>query len=82
MEIHSPYLIFLGDAKDALAAKTGQGIVDWRPESVVGQMRLAGCGADLGVRETTINDAVRHGARTLVIGAVNPGGVLPSPRDS
>lgn len=77
MVVQAPYLIFLGDAKDALAAKTGQGIVDWRPEAVVGQMRLAGCGADLGVAELSIGEAVGRGARTFVIGAVNPGGVLP-----
>lgn len=77
MQIETPYLLFLGDAPDALAAKTGQGIVDWRPDAVAGQMRLPGCGADLGVCELTIAEAARTGARTLVIGAVNPGGVLP-----
>ena len=78
MQIETPYLLFIGDAKDALAAKTGQGIVDWRPDAVAGQMRLPGCGADLGVDELSISDAVRAGARTFVIGAVNPGGVLPA----
>ncbi len=77
MDIETPYLLFLGDARDALAAKTGQGIVDWRPDAVSGQMRLSGCGADLGVPELTISAAARAGAKTFVIGAVNPGGVLP-----
>ena len=27
-----PYLLFLGNAKDQLAAKTAQGVADWRPE--------------------------------------------------
>ena len=76
-DIRSPFLIFLGDVPDDLAAKTGQGIVDWRPEWVVGQMRLAGCGADLGVAEMGIDGACRLGARTFVVGAVNPGGRLP-----
>lgn len=78
MHIRAPYLVFLGDVGDALAAKTGQGIVDWRPEAVAGQLRLPGCGADLRVPELTIPDAVCRGARTLVVGAVNPGGVLPA----
>ena len=78
MVIERPYLLFLGDAKDALAAKTGQGIVDWRPDAVVGQMRLANCGADLGVAELSVREAAARGAKTLVIGAVNPGGVLPA----
>lgn len=75
--IATPYLIFLGDAKDALAAKTGQGIVDWRPERVLGQLRFPDCRADLGVADLSIGDAARAGARTLVIGTVSPGGVLP-----
>ena len=77
--IAAPYLLFLGDAKDALAAKTGQGIVDWRPQAVAGQLRLPGCGADLGVADLTLEEAAAQGAKTLVIGAVNPGGVLPQP---
>ncbi len=78
MRIETPYLVFLGDAKDALAAKTGQGIVDWRRESVVGQQRLPGCAADLGVADLHAAEAKRLGARTLVVGVVNPGGVVPA----
>lgn len=77
MQIRSPYLVFLGDVPDALAAKTGQGMVDWRREAVAGQLRLPGCKADLGVPELTVEQAAAGGAKTLVIGAVNPGGVLP-----
>ena len=77
MRIETPYLLFLGDARDVLAAKTGQGIVDWRPDAVAGQMRLPGCRADLGVPELTISEAAGKGAKTFVIGVVNPGGVLP-----
>ena len=77
MKIDTPYLLFIGDAKDPLAAKTGQGIVDWRPEVVVGQLRLPGGGADLGVPDLSIDEAAGRGTRTLVIGTANPGGVLP-----
>lgn len=75
--IHPPYLMFLGDVPDAMGAKTAQGIVDWRPERCVGQLRLPGCGADLGLPEMTLADASRQGVRTLVIGVANAGGVLP-----
>lgn len=75
--ITTPYLIFLGDAKDALAAKTGQGIVDWRPQWALGQLRLPGCQADLGIADLSIAQAVAQGAQTLVIGTVSPGGDLP-----
>ena len=47
--IQTPYLLFLGDAPDMLAAKVAIGIRDWRPDNVAGQLRLPGCGADLGL---------------------------------
>ena len=77
MEIRRPYLLFLGDVPDALAAKTAFGIADWRRDWCVGQMRLPGCRADLGLPEMSPAQATAAGARTFVIGAVNPGGVLP-----
>ena len=77
MVLDTPYLVFVADAKDALAAKTGQGVVDWRPQAVLGQLRLSGCHADLGVADMTIQQAARAGAKTFLIGVVNPGGVLP-----
>ncbi|MFN3685937.1 N-acetyltransferase DgcN [Salinarimonas sp.] len=77
MQIAHPYLLFLGDARDALAAKTGLGIVDWRREWCLGQMRLPGCKADAKLPDMSIAEAAEKGARTLVIGVVNAGGVLP-----
>ena len=76
MAIKSPYLLFLGDAHDALAAKVAQGIVDWRPDNCVGQLRLDGCNADCGLTEMTVDQAVAAGAKTLVIGVANRGGVI------
>ncbi|MDE0521615.1 MAG: DUF1611 domain-containing protein [Boseongicola sp.] len=75
--IRKPYLLFLGDAPDQLAAKVAQGIADWRPENVVGQLRLDGCKADAGVPDLGLNDAWERGARTLVVGVANRGGVIP-----
>ncbi|MER9174355.1 DUF1611 domain-containing protein [Mesorhizobium sp. M0955] len=75
--ITPPYLLFIGDAPDQLAAKTAQGIVDWRREWCLGQLRLADCGADLGIPDLSISDAAGRGARTLIIGVANAGGVLP-----
>ena len=77
MSLQRPYLLFLGDAPDALGAKTAQGLVDWRRDWCVGQLRLPGCGADVGLRDMAIADAAGAGAKTLVIGVVNAGGVLP-----
>ena len=78
VRLAAPYLVFIGDAKDALAAKTGQGIVDWRRERCLAQLRLPGCGVDLGLPDMTVGEAQAQGAKTLVIGVVNPGGVLPA----
>ena len=75
-DIEPPYLLFLGDAKDQLGAKTAQGVADWRPEWCIGQLRLAGCNADLGLDDLSLEEAVAKGARTLVIGVANAGGVL------
>ena len=78
MEIAKPYLLFLGDVQDDLAAKTAHGIVDWRPEWCMGQLRLAGCRADCRIPELSIPDAVAKGVRTMIVGVVNAGGVLPT----
>ena len=74
--IDTPYLLFLGDAPDLLASKVAIGIRDWRPENSVGQLRLPGCGFDLGLPEMTLAQAQKAGAKTLVIGVANRGGVI------
>ena len=74
--IQTPYLLFLGDAPDQLAAKVAQGIRDWRPENAVGQLRMAGCKADVGLADMTLAEGLDAGAKTLVIGVANRGGVI------
>ena len=74
--LKTPYLLFLGDAPDALAAKVAQGVRDWRPEHALGQLRLPGCKADLGLPDLDPAAAWAAGARTLVIGVANRGGVF------
>ena len=74
--IETPYLLFLGDAPDMLAAKVAIGIRDWRPENAIGQISLPGCGADLGLTEMTLQEGLDAGAKTLVIGVANRGGVI------
>ncbi len=76
MSLSTPYLLFLGDAPDALAAKVAQGIRDWRPDLCVGQYRMPECVPDLGLPDMDIDAAVSAGARTLVIGVANRGGKL------
>lgn len=77
MDIERPYLLFLGDVGDALAAKTALGILDWRPDWCLGQLRLPGCRADAKLPEMTPAEAAAKGVKTMIVGVVNAGGVLP-----
>ncbi|MEO0412751.1 MAG: N-acetyltransferase DgcN [Pseudomonadota bacterium] len=75
-DLKKPYLLFLGDAPDALAAKTARGIFDFRPDDCVGQLRLEGCSVSLDLPDMTLDQAYQAGARTLVIGVANAGGKI------
>ena len=76
MTIQQPYVLFLGDAPDPLAAKVAQGIKDWRPGLSIGQITLPGCKADMGLKNLSIKEAISMGAKTLVIGVANRGGII------
>ncbi|HEV8032264.1 MAG TPA: N-acetyltransferase DgcN [Stellaceae bacterium] len=76
MAIRTPYLLFIGDAPDQLAAKTADGIAFWRPEICLGQLRLPGCKADLRLPDMTIEEAAAAGVKTVIVGTTNRGGVL------
>ena len=76
MQLKTPYLLFLGDAPDALAAKVAKGIRDWRPQFALGQFRMDDCQADLGLPDMSVSQAQEHGAATLVVGVANRGGII------
>jgi len=76
MALRTPYLMFLGDAPDQLAAKTAQGVVDWRPDICIGQLGLDGCNADLGLPHMSLAAAAEAGAKTLIVGVANRGGLI------
>lgn len=77
MNIQNPYLMFLGDAADDLAAKVANGVAKWRPEWCKGQLRLDGCNADLGLTDMTLEEAKAAGVKTVIVGVANRGGVIP-----
>src|SRR5689334_18560440 len=77
--IPAPFLLYLGEATDPISVKTARGVAQWRPELSVGQRRLDGCKVDLGLTDLDYAAAVAAGARTMIIGDANAGGVL---RDS
>ena len=74
--ISSPYLLYLGAATDPLAVKTARGVAEWRSELCLGQRRLPGCEVTLGLEDMTVGQAAASGARTMIIGEANAGGVL------
>ncbi len=76
MTLRTPYLLFIGDAPDQLAAKTAAGVAFWRPEACLGQLRLPGCKADLNLPEMTVKEAANAGVKTVIVGTTNRGGVL------
>ena len=85
MDLPSPYLLFLGDTTERGYAKTAFGLRDWAGERCVGEWS---CGATVstGLATLTPREAHARGARALVIGVANSGGVISdgcgSPRSS
>lgn len=77
IEIRTPYLIFLGSEKKRTYAKTGSGIVDWRPELCKGQLSLIDDGLDLGLPNMTVQQAADAGIKSFIIGTASIGGGLP-----
>ncbi len=74
MEIKNPYLMFIGDVSDQLAAKTADGVAHWRREWCLGQIRLKGCKADLGLPDMSVAEAAEAGVKTMIVGVTNQGG--------
>jgi uncharacterized NAD-dependent epimerase/dehydratase family protein len=77
VQLNAPYLILIGDLSDPTYAKTGFGIVDWRPDQVTGQLRFEGCKVDMGVPDMSVAQAKEAGAKSLLIGVAPIGGVVP-----
>ncbi len=76
MTLDAPYLLFLGDAPEPRNAKTAQGVAYWAPERCLAQYRLPGCATRLDLPEMTPEEAAAQGARTMIIGVANHGGVV------
>src|SRR5690554_3722645 len=62
--LRTPYLMFIGDAHDQLAAKVADGVVFWRRDWCAGQFRLPGCKADLKLPDLSIKEAAAAGVGT------------------
>jgi uncharacterized NAD-dependent epimerase/dehydratase family protein len=73
-----PYLLFLGDTHEPGYAKTAFGLRDWAAERCVGECTLAGASVTTGLPSMAPAEAYARGARALVIGVANAGGVIPA----
>ncbi|HJV41397.1 DUF1611 domain-containing protein [Caulobacter sp.] len=73
----SPYLLFLGDTVEPGYAKTAFGLRDWVGERCVGEFTLPGARVSTGLPRLAPRQAVAAGARGLVIGVANAGGIIP-----
>ena len=72
-----PYLLFLGDTVEPGYAKTAFGLRDWAGERCIGEFVLTGARVTTGLPHFTPQEAFARGARALVIGVANAGGVIP-----
>jgi uncharacterized NAD-dependent epimerase/dehydratase family protein len=75
LELPTPYLLFLGDVTEAGYAKTAFGLRDWAPEKCVGELALPEATVTTGLPAMSPREAAERGARSLVIGIANAGGV-------
>src|SRR5579863_1259721 len=76
IELPRPYLLFLGDITEASYAKTAFGLRDWSPQLCVGETALPEATVTTGLPRLTPSEARLRGARSMVIGIANRGGVI------
>lgn len=79
MDLPNPHLLFLGDTTEPAFAKTAFGLRDWARERCIGEFACAGATVTTGLSFLTPAEARARGARSMVIGVANVGGII---RDS
>ncbi|MEH6791825.1 DUF1611 domain-containing protein [Parasphingorhabdus sp.] len=73
-----PYLLFLGDTTEPGFAKTAFGLSDWAGDKCVGEYCLPEATVSTGLKAMTPAEAYAAGARSMIIGVANPGGIVPA----
>lgn len=76
LTLPQPYLLFLGDTTEAGYAKTAFGLADWAADRCVGEWSVPGCTVSTSLPRLSPANARAAGARSLVIGVANQGGVI------
>ncbi len=78
LKLPAPYLLFVGDVTEPGYAKTAFGLRDWAGDLCVGEFASSADAVTTGLSRLTPKEAYARGARALVIGVANSGGVLKS----
>ncbi len=76
MSIPAPYLLYLGHTSDPVGIKTSRGLAEFRRADCVGEFRHDDCPLTLGLPRMSMAEGAAAGARTLVLGIANAGGVM------
>jgi uncharacterized NAD-dependent epimerase/dehydratase family protein len=76
LDLPRPYLVFLGEARDFAFAKTAFGLRDWARESCIGELACAGSRVSVGLPVLSAREAKERGAKALVVGVANVGGII------
>jgi uncharacterized NAD-dependent epimerase/dehydratase family protein len=76
LDLPQPYLLFLGDTTEKGYAKTAFGLRDWARDRCVGEWSCAGATVTTDLPRLSPKEARARGARALVIGVANTGGVI------
>ena len=76
-DLPQPYLLFLGDTIEPGFAKTAFGLRDWARDKCVGEFACSPDAVSTGLPHMRPATAFAKGARALVIGVANGGGIIP-----
>ncbi|PSJ38549.1 DUF1611 domain-containing protein [Allosphingosinicella deserti] len=76
-DLPQPYLLFLGDTIEPGFAKTAFGLRDWARDKCVGEFACSPDAVSTGLPHMRPAAAYAKGARALVIGVANSGGIIP-----
>ncbi|WP_213981372.1 N-acetyltransferase DgcN [Sphingomonas sp. dw_22] len=74
--IPAPYLLYLGHSTDFAGIKTSRGLAEFRRDDCVGEFRHDDSPLTLGLPRLTIAEGAAAGAKTIVLGIANSGGML------
>lgn len=73
-----PYLLFVGDTREAGYAKTAFGLRDWAGDKCVGECASDEAAVTTGLPRMSPAEGAALGARSMVVAVANSGGFIPA----